>query len=1682
MSLNQLLDRSSAQFQAELQLILNAIVEGLCGVDARGNVTFCNDALMKMTGYRAEELIGNNLHAMLHHSRPDGTKYPEEECALRKALDAHQEIHVVGEFLWRKDGTCFPAQFWAHPLGQTWSGTTSVVTIEDISERERAIEALRTSEERFRQISNNIDQAFYLVDVVESRLVYASPAFETITGRSCEEAYQKPSPWRDLAVPEHRERVVADYLRLLAGEETRSEYQIQRSDGSIRWIKDHAKPIWGANGEVSMFAGMAEDITEIHEARDVLRQREEKLSRILASIPDVAWTSDRERRTTYISPKVETVLGYTKQEFCAAGTNLRLGLIHPGDFSRVNQSYQALFEKHSVFDEEYRIRRKDGTWIWIHDRATGIHEENGVPYADGVFSDITARKQAEAELQWKTAFLAAQTNSTMDGMALVDPNGYTVFANQKFIDMFPKTPEIIAERRQHGMLQYALTIARDPEGFRVLADYLNQHPHEIGRNEAELLDGTILDLYSAPVIGDEGKYYGRIWTVRDITERKHDEDTLRQLSTAVEQSPVSVVITDPRGNISYVNRQFTEWSGYSPEEVVGKNPRILKSGRTAPEVYRNLWSTIKQGKEWRGEFCNKKKNGEIYWEAATIRPITDTKGTITHFLAVKEDITERRRAESELRRSEAHLAEAQRVSHVGSWVWSVAQQEIVFWSEEHYRIFGMEPAKGTVPLRQVQERIHPEDLPLFHRLVYESMAQKKDYEADFRIVLSDGSVRNLRSAGHPVVNESGDLVEFVGTCMDVTERKRAEEALTASEKRYRQLFERNLAGVLRTTLDGRILECNPATARIFGYESPEEVLVLPAASLYHKLSDREAFLTKLKSEKTVTNYEMRFRRKDGDSVWVIASLSMVDDDAGSGGIIEGTLVDITERKRAEDEVRESSETVRILLDSIPEAVYGIDLQGRCTFCNPSCLHLLGYGDASELLGKNMHAVIHHTRADGRAYPVEECHIYEAFRRGHGAHIDNEVLWRRDGTSFPGEYWSRPMQRGGKIVGTVVTFVDITERKLTQEALRQSERRYRLLFERNMAGVFRTSLEGRILECNPAAAHLFGCDSPEELLTLPITKFYRTAADRAALLAKLNAEKSVTNHEMKFQRKNGDPAWAMLNLSLVNDDTGGSTIIEGTFVDITERKRAEEELCASRQMLQSILDAIPQRVFWKDRNIIYLGCNRAFATDAGVGTPAAIVGKTDFDLSWSALAELYRADDRLVMEQESPKLNFHEHLSRPDGSVWWIQTNKLPLRDRDGKVTGVIGTYEDITERKQAEKELRLTQFSLERASDAVEWIDSQARIVYVNQAECLALGRSREELLSLSIPDIDPLFPKEIWPTFWEELKTRGSKTFESQHQTKEGRVFPVEVTATYLEFDGQEYCFAFARDVTERRALESQLRHAQKLEGIGQLAAGIAHEINTPTQFVTDNLTFLRDSWKSTHELLEQYRGAIRNAAGSLPAGVTAALEEAERNCDLDFIVAEVPRAIEQGLDGAHRVAKIVRAMKEFSHPDSAEKTAADLNKAIESTITVARNEWKYVAEVSTEFDENLPAVVCHPGDINQVILNLLVNAAHAIKEKVKDGAKGRITVGTRTRGAFAEIWVADTGSGIPEAIRNRVFDPFFTTKEVGKGTGQGLSLAHSVVVKKHGGKIWFETEIGVGTTFLIDLPIKPEDAVKED
>jgi len=281
-----------------------------------------------------------------------------------------------------------------------------------------------------------------------------------------------------------------------------------------------------------------------------------------------------------------------------------------------------------------------------------------------------------------------------------------------------------------------------------------------------------------------------------------------------------------------------------------------------------------------------------------------------------------------------------------------------------------------------------------------------------------------------------------------------------------------------------------------------------------------------------------------------------------------------------------------------------------------------------------------------------------------------------------------------------------------------------------------------------------------------------------------------------------------------------------------------------------------------------------------------------------------------------------------------------------------------------------------------------------------------------------------------------------------------------------------------ERIKLEKELQQAQKLKSIGTLAAGIAHEINTPIQFINDNTLFLSEGINNLIVLINTYKNLLNECGLSEKA--TNAIKKGQE-ADLEYFKKEIPKAITQTQEGLDHVTKIVNAMKSFSHMDTEEKTVADINKAIESTVTVSRNEWKYVADVKTDLAPGLPLVSCFLGDINQAVMNLIVNAAHAISDAVGDKGKGLITINTRRNSDNVVITVADTGTGIPEDIQDKVFDHFFTTKYVGKGTGQGLSMAYATVVEKHGGKLTFETEMGKGTTFVIELPISGKEKVNK-
>ena len=302
------------------------------------------------------------------------------------------------------------------------------------------------------------------------------------------------------------------------------------------------------------------------------------------------------------------------------------------------------------------------------------------------------------------------------------------------------------------------------------------------------------------------------------------------------------------------------------------------------------------------------------------------------------------------------------------------------------------------------------------------------------------------------------------------------------------------------------------------------------------------------------------------------------------------------------------------------------------------------------------------------------------------------------------------------------------------------------------------------------------------------------------------------------------------------------------------------------------------------------------------------------------------------------------------------------------------------------------------------------------------------------------------------------------------------------LEKDGVQGAILSFRDIGAFKQAQRDALQASKLASVGQLAAGIAHEINTPIQYIGDNLRFLSNAFQSLVGLLKRSEQLLGDLDGEQAGQARAALDRAREQADADYLLENIPEATRQSLEGADQVARIVLAMKEFSHPGERAKAEVDINRSVENTVAVSRNEWKQWAQLETDLEETLPRVNCMAGEINQVLLNLVVNAAHAIEE-AKRGADGRISVSTRrVDDDHIEIAIEDNGIGMTQAVIEQIFDPFFTTKKVGKGTGQGLSICRDVIVAKHGGRISVNSTPGAGSRFSVILPIGDAEEVRPD
>jgi len=672
------------------------------------------------------------------------------------------------------------------------------------------------------------------------------------------------------------------------------------------------------------------------------------------------------------------------------------------------------------------------------------------------------------------------------------------------------------------------------------------------------------------------------------------------------------------------------------------------------------------------------------------------------------------------------------------------------------------------------------------------------------------------------------------------------------------------------------------------------------------------------------------------------------------------------------------------------------------------------------------------------------------------------------------------------VGLVLTlvsaflFLKVSEPLIND--LQLSEKSYRDLVEGANNLILRINEAGEITFAN-SFAHTFLAGKDDVLLGHRLMSFFEVESEGHGLdqVVEILGGEGRRN-EIPVRMADGRVGYVSWTVKLVMDQ-GRPVELLCIGNDTTRIHKASLAQKESEERFRGLAKASPVAIIITDiaGNLLYANEKMHELTRA---TAVQLAGQ-----GW--LNSVHREDRKLVwkhwLERVGPATDKVElRLMSGNGEFVWALWQVVEMGNTRGETAGNIHTFTDITEIKEAQLAMSRLNAAIDQAAEVIIMTDLDKVMTYVNPAFEAVSGYSRAEALGrttdiLSSGEHAEEFFDNLWATVLSGKIWKGRIV----NRRKNGERFTVEASIGPIRDHAGEFIgfVGLSRDISQQLVVESQLRQSQKLESIGELAAGIAHEINTPTQYVTSNLQFLNDSCGTYAQAVERCRELIRFVKEhpdlfpdkGFRERAEAALDEEE----MTYLAEDVPAALNESEAGLKRIAEIVRSIKQLAHPGELTKAFHDLNEIVQNAITVSTNEWKYVADMDFVPDESLAPIFCLKGEVGQVVLNLIVNAAHAIESKIKGSDRqGTITVRTRSEGGGAVLEVNDTGTGMPEQVAAKAFDPFFTTKEVGKGTGQGLAIAHNVVVGMHGGRIEIDTVEGEGTTFTVYLPFEQPPA----
>lgn len=937
-------------------------------------------------------------------------------------------------------------------------------------------------------------------------------------------------------------------------------------------------------------------------------------------------------------------------------------------------------------------------------------------------------------------------------------------------------------------------------------------------------------------------------------------------------------------------------------------------------------------------------------------------------------------------------------------------------------------------------------------------------------------------------SEFGNLARLISESVEqkrrleeeIADRKLAEDSLRRSETKFRTLYDSTSDAVMLLDEKG-YFDCNQATLAIFGCGTREEFCSRHWGDLSPSKQPCGTDSLTLANQQIATamqsgsnRFEWIHKRVDTrKSFYAEVLLNAMELDGRP--VVQAVVRDITERKRVENALRDSETEHRMLFDNAGVGITYCDLEGRVLMLNALAATQLG-GKPEGFVGRTIDEIL----------PLDVAATFHAsvdMLTPTNTSADSEnMIPSSIGPRWHSAKYTGIFEPNGMAIGVQIVSTDITDRKRAEDDLLKLSQ----AIEQSPLSVVITDVFGGIEYVNHKFCELTGYTCAEVIGQNPrILGSGLTPKETYDQMWSTIGAGLTWNGELRNRKKNGEFFWNRASIFAIKNSAGKTTHYIGLEEDITEQKRVEEE----RSRFTSVIDEAPESIaiLHADGSIMYV--NHAFEKISGVASGRAIghyyealarklYANRDYHIPW----DLVQAG-----ESRTETIAYHGD----DGGLRLMDQSISSIRSQSGEIINYVVFNRDVTEERELEIRARWSDERLRLSIDGMVdgltlWDASVAPDGSVvqdfvcseaNPAALRMLGRERQTVLGRSVQELAAGQTDYDLHDVFRQVHDKGQPAIiEHAHFLRDES--KVVLTISVWAIGTGVACHM--HDVTQRLDLETQLRQAQKLEAVGSLAAGIAHEINTPIQFVGDNIRFLADSFSGLMNVLDHRRECREKMVPLLGEHEELQqLRDLDKQVDIDYLKTEIPLAVEQSLEGVSRVSTIVRAMKDFSHPDEREMVLADVNQMLDTTLTVARNEIKYVADVTKDFAPDLPAVECFRNDLNQVFLNLLVNAAHAIGDfsGAEEQGRGTITVATRRDGDEVVVSITDTGGGIPEGIRDRIFDHFFTTKAVGKGTGQGLSIARSIVVEKHKGAITFDSEIGKGTTFHIHLPIAKKE-----